>query len=55
MERAQRELVCVLLDHVRSLGLITNSTYLRAMDLTYSATNFPEFFQYPVRLAKEVS
>ena len=49
MEKAQRELVCVLLGHVRSLGLITDSTYFRAMDLAHSATDFPEFFHPPIR------
>lgn len=52
MERAQRELVSVLLDRIRSLGLISNSTYGRAMDLVHSAIDLPDFFQYPVRLTE---
>lgn len=52
MERAQQDLVLVLLDHIRSLGLISDFTYSRAADLVYSE-KFPEFFQYPVRPAKE--
>ncbi len=53
MESAQRELIHVLLDHIRSLGLISESTYSRAVDLVHSATDFPELFQYPVCLTKE--
>ena len=53
MESAQRELVSVLLDHIRSLGLISNSTYSGAVDLVHSVIDFPEFFQYPVCLTKE--
>lgn len=37
MEHAQRELAGVLLDHIRSLGLISNAVYLGAMDRVYSA------------------
>ena len=55
MESAQRELVCVLLDHIRSLGLISNSTYSGAVDLVHSVIDFPEFFRYPVGLTKEAS
>ncbi len=53
MERARRELVSVLLDHIRTLGLISNSTYSGAVDLVHSMIDFPDFFQYPVCLAKE--
>lgn len=53
MESAQRELVKVLLDHIRSLGLISDFTYSRAVDLVHSVTDFPELFQVPVRLTKE--
>ena len=55
MKSAQRELVSVLLDHIRSLGLISNSTYSGAVDLVHSVIDFPEFFQYPVCLIKEAS
>ncbi len=55
MESAQRELLSVLLDHIRSLGLISNSTYSGAVDLVHSVIDFPDFFQYPVRLTKEAS
>ena len=55
MESAQRELVGVLLDHIRSLGLISDFTYSRAMDLVHSVIDFPELFQYPARLTKEAS
>ena len=53
MESAQRELVSVLLEHIRSLGLISHSTYSVAVDLVHSVIDFPEFFRYPVCLTKE--
>ncbi len=52
MESAQRELVSILLDHIRSLDLISNSTYDRAVDLVHSVIDFPEFFRYPCVLDK---
>jgi hypothetical protein len=55
LESAQRELVSLLLEHIRSLGLISNSTYSGAVDLVHSVIDFPEFFQYPVYLTKEAS
>ena len=53
MESAQRELVKVLLDHIRALGLISDFTYSKAMDLVHSVIDFPELFQVPVCLTKE--
>ena len=53
MESAQRELLSVLLDRVRSLGLISKSTYSQAEDLMHSVMNLPELFRYPVCLTKE--
>ena len=50
MERAQRELLSVLLDRVRSLGLISKSTYFQAEDLMHSVMDLPELLQYPVCL-----
>ena len=55
MESAQRELVSVLLDHIHSLGLISDFTYSGAVDLVHSVIDFPEFFWYPVCLTKEAS
>ena len=55
MESAQKELVKVLLDHIRALGLISDFTYSRAVDLVHSVIDFPEFSQYPVCLTKEAS
>lgn len=55
MESVQRELVSVLLDYIRSLGLISNSTCSGAVDLVHSVIDFPEFSQYPVCLTKEAS
>jgi hypothetical protein len=53
LESAQRELASVLLDHIRALGLISDFTYSRAVDLVHSVIDFPELFQYPVGLTKE--
>ena len=53
MESAQRELVSILLDHIHSLGLISDFTYSGAVDLVYSMVDFPEFFRYSVCLTKE--
>lgn len=53
MESAQRELAGVLLEHIRSLGLISDFTYSKAMDLLHSVIEFPELFQEPVCLTKE--
>ncbi len=53
MESAQRELAGVLLGRIHSLGLISDFTCSRAMDLVHSAADFPELFQYPVCLTKE--
>ena len=55
MESAQKELVGVLLDHVHSLGLISDFTYSKALDLVHSVIDFPEFFRYPVCLTKEAN
>jgi len=55
LESAQRELVCILLDHIHSLGLISDFTYSGAVDLVHSVIDFPELFQYPVCLTKEAS
>lgn len=55
MESTQRELVSVLLDHIHSLGLISDFTYSGAMDLVHSVIDFPELFQYPVCLTKEAN
>ena len=53
MESAQKELVRVLLDHIHALGLISDFTCSRAMDLVHSVIDFPELFQVPVCLTKE--
>ena len=53
MESPQRELAGILLEHIRSLGLISDFTYSRAVDLVHSVIDFPELFQYPVCLTKE--
>lgn len=55
MESAQKELLSVLLDRVRSLGLISKSTYSHAEDLVHSVIDLPEFFRYPVCLTEEAS
>ncbi|MEY8388693.1 hypothetical protein AALC17_15640 [Oscillospiraceae bacterium 38-13] len=53
MESAQRELASVLLEHIRSLGLISDFTYSKAVDLVHSVIDFPELFQYPACMTKE--
>lgn len=53
MESAQKELLKVLPDHIRSLGLISDFTYSAATDLVHSAIDFPEPFQVPVCLNQE--
>ena len=54
MESVQKELIGVLLDHIRTLGLISDAAYSGAMDLVHSAMDFPEFFRCPVCAVKEV-
>lgn len=53
MESVQQALVRVLLDHIRALGLISDFTCSKAVDLVYSAAELPEFFQYPPCLTEE--
>lgn len=53
MESAQRELMIALLGHVFSLGLISKTTYSKAVDLVYSMAALPEFFSHPVCPAEE--
>lgn len=55
MESAQRELMNVLLERVFSLGLISKSTYSKAIDLVHSVIDLPELFQYSVYLTKEAN
>lgn len=47
MESAKKELVSVLLDRIRSLGLISDSTCSKAVELVHSGTELPEFFRCP--------
>lgn len=53
MESTQREVVSVLLEHVLSLGLISQFTYSKAEDLVHSVMDFPKLLRYPVCLTKE--
>lgn len=53
MESAQRELMSVLIGHIFSRGLISKTTYSKAVDLVHSAVDMPELFRYPVCLTKE--
>ncbi len=55
MESAQRELVSVLLARLQETGLISKTTYSKAVDLVHSSIDLPMLFQYPVCLTKEVS
>ena len=54
MENVQRELISVLLRQILSLGLLSKSTYLRAMDLVLSTNDFPELFRHPACLMEAV-
>lgn len=47
MEGTQQKLAGVLLEHIRSLGLISNSACGRAMDLVYTGADLPRFFREP--------
>ncbi len=53
MESSQKELMGVLLGRLFSLGLISKTTYSKALDLVHSAIDLPEPFWYPVCLKKE--
>ena len=53
MERAQREMVSVLLGHIHSLGLISQFTYSKAEDLVHSAMDFPRLLRDPACLTEE--
>lgn len=53
MENAQRELVCLLVDRIHFLGLISDSTCSGALDLIHAATSFPAFFRDPACLTEE--
>lgn len=55
MESAQRELVSVLLTRLQEAGLISKTTYSKAVDLVHSSIDLPMLFKYPVCLTKEVS
>ncbi len=55
MESAQRELMAVLLKAVYARGLLSKAAYLKAVDMAYSLTDLPEFFQYPARLTEEAN
>ncbi len=55
MESAQRELIGALLAQLQEAGLISKTTYSKAMDLVHSSIDLPRLFRYPVCLTKEVS
>lgn len=55
MESAQREMVSVLLARLQEVGLISKTTYSKAVDLVHSSIDLPKLFLYPVCLTKEVS
>lgn len=48
MEEAQREILGVILSRLCKSGLLSESTYLRAVDLVHSSGDFPAFFRYPI-------
>lgn len=53
MKSTQRELAGILLGRIHFLGLISDFTHSRAMDLVYSTIDFREFFQCPVCWTEE--
>lgn len=53
MEHVQRELAGVLLGHIRSLGLISDFTYGKTMDLVHSGADLPGSFRDPASLTEE--
>lgn len=55
MENTQREVVSILLQHIFSLGLISQSVYLKAEDLVHSGIDFPELLPVPACLTEEAS
>ena len=55
MESTQRDLVSVLLIKLQEAGLISKTTYSKAVDLVHSSIDLPRLFKYPVCLTKEVS
>ena len=42
MESIQKQIICVLLDSVFSLGLLSKTTYFEAKNLLYLGTDFSE-------------
>ena len=55
MERAWRDLIRVLLGRLREEGLLSQSTYLGAVDLVCSAVDIPGLPRCPACLAEEAS
>lgn len=55
MENTQREVVSILLQHIFSLGLISQSVYLKTEDLVHSGIDFPELLRVPAYLTEEAS
>lgn len=53
MESAQRALVEALLERLRTLGLISDPLYSRAVDLVEAGLELPEFFGDPAALGRE--
>lgn len=53
MESAQRALVEALLERLRTLGLISDSVYSRAVDLVEAGLELPKFFGDPAALGRE--
>lgn len=53
MESAQRELIGALLTQLQEAGLISKTTYSKAMDLVHSSIDLPRLFRDPVCLTKE--
>lgn len=49
---SERELICLLLDHIRSLDLISEATRSAAVNLVRATADLPPLLQYPADLTE---
>ena len=55
MESMQRDLLCVLLGRIFSLGLISKEAYSSAVDGVHAAKKLPALLQRPACVTEEAS
>ena len=55
MQSIEKDILCVLLAKVHSLGLLSNYTYSKAKDSVHSTMDIPPFLRYPLCSVKEES